>query len=170
MAPTILERAGDSRRKVYVPMNQVDIAFWSEIDYLYTHSLNSCTGVSIVSPKAGILAHIPPRPSPNQSGDLNLRNMLQRVINLYNQNRQYFSQSRSIIVLGVWNNEPSSADQVRVVRLILGQLGLPIRAVDYNVLGVAAARPTGYTSMVIASNGDGHWPTVYVNEQAIGYH
>ncbi|KAH0842988.1 hypothetical protein AYO21_03298 [Fonsecaea monophora] len=174
MAPTIYQHAQTNDRTIYVPMNRVDIAFWSRTDYLYTDSLNGCTAVIIISPHAGILAHIAPRPSGAElnrvnaeDGDRNLREKMQQVIDLYNANRYYFQDARTRVVVAVYRYSIALPTTVNTIDAILNHLRLPIRTNHYDVLEPNSQRPFGHTYIVIASRGSGYWPTLYVNERMV---
>jgi len=85
-------------------MNGIRLAFWPPTRHLATKNLNACTAVGIVSPYAGILAHIPPLPdmmsyTPTACLD-HARRFMQAITHLVVDNAASFPRpgSRSFVV------------------------------------------------------------------------
>lgn len=149
---------------IWVLMNQAEIAYWpprGRTHYLATEGLNGCTGVAITSPHAGILAHIAPL------GNRNFYAIMQSVINLYNEHRQFFPTAQSLIVAAVYNRAPALPDVVETTRRALEHIGLAVRITYYDVLDHGQLRSPGQTSIVIEARGDGSMPTMYVNDRVV---
>ena len=163
----------NSHEPIYTPMNEVKIAFWSEHRRLITDRLNGCTGVAIISPTAGILAHIPPRPdmslSDPRAGTQNLNRILQDMINLYNANRRHFDHGHSFIVAGIHQNIVAVPDALHTAQVVVHRLHLPFAVKYYQVLEASQPRAAGQTSIVIEGT-VGQWPRVYVNNEEFRYH
>lgn len=164
--------------KIIVPMNRVAIAFWpseTSVKYLATGGLNGCTGIVIVSPRAGILAHIAPLPpgstqqtldrNPNTSVD-NARVLLQAIIDLYQNNRDKFDISQTYVVAGVFNNSPAMPDVIRMIQQLFARLQLPVIWKSYPVLS-EGLRPEGYSSTVVHAKHRGTMPDVYINDRRV---
>lgn len=166
-------QARADHEKIIVPVNQVRIAIWpplTTIRYLATAALNSCTGVVIVSPEAGILAHIAPLPpgttqqhlnqNPNVA-NVNARSLLQAVANLYQANRSMFATSQTYVVAGIFGDRPAMPDVIRMINQFFANLRLPVIWKSYPV--VIGRRPEGYSSIVVHAERPGTMAVVYVN-------
>ncbi|KAK1045596.1 hypothetical protein LTR74_018105 [Friedmanniomyces endolithicus] len=169
MAANIIDRVRGLPDTVLVNMNEVKIAFWppsGPTRVLATEGLNGCTGVGIISRHAGILAHIAPLPPVEtwsgltDPGKQNLILKLQAVINLYNTYRHYFPQAESFVVIAYHLGSVANAEADRVVRAVLGRLGLSITTRLYNVLEAGTDRASGRTAIVIVAAVQGVMPVV----------
>lgn len=164
--------------KIIVPMNQVRIAFWppeTAVKFLATGGLNSCTGVAIISPQAGILAHIAPLPpgstqrtleqNPNASVD-NAVALLRAVAGLCRANQDKFGTNQTYVVAGIFNNSPAMPDVVRIMQPFFVNLRLSVIWKRYPVVS-EGARPEGYSNIVVHAERPGTMPKVYINGQRI---
>ncbi len=156
-----------------VHQNDVQIAFWppeTDVRYLVTGALNSCTAVAIISPTAGILAHIAPLPDGTtmiepgtNPGPAHVISLLQRLAALFVANRDEFNPRETWVIAGVWNNRPSMDDGIRLTNGVLGQLGLTPSWRSYSVIPPRGQRAEGQTSVVVHAYQEGVMPRVYVN-------
>ncbi|KAK3616233.1 hypothetical protein LTR56_026094 [Elasticomyces elasticus] len=164
--------------KTVVSMNRVEVAFWppeTAVKYLATGGLNSCTGVAIVSPQAGILAHIAPLPpgstqstldqSPNASVD-NARVLLRAIADLYRSHQDKFGTSQTYVVAGIFNNSPAMSDAIRIIQQFFSNLQLPVIWKSYPVV-TEGLRPNGYSNIVVHAEHLGAMPRVYINDQQV---
>lgn len=158
---------------VQVLQNAAQIAYWPPYGttrVLATSGLNGCTALGIVSPLAGILAHIAPL-SDGQSatsddddpGKRNLINLVQAVIDLYNQNRAYLAVAQSFVVVAIYGGSTALPEHRQTIQAVLQRLGLPCIVKEYNVLETGTPRAPGETSVVIVSDGLRNMPAVFVN-------
>lgn len=166
---------------IQVPQNQIRIAFWPPAGHtrvLQTAGLNGCTAVGIISPTAGILAHIAPilnvqsllaagHSTTNDPGRVNLSMLLQVVISTYNQYRTHFSSGRSFILLAMHGGDLALPEHRAITNAVLQRLQLPIVITYYNTIALGVPRPEGVTQVDIVSDGGGGMPVVYVNGQVI---
>lgn len=156
-----------------VQQNDVQIAFWppeTTVRFLVTAALNACTAVAIISPKAGILAHIAPLPNGTTTiapgtnpGPEHVRGLLRRLASLYLNNRSKFDPSETWVIAGIWNNQPAMADGIRLINAALTQLGLTATWRNYSVIPQGQPRREGETSVVIHTYQPGVMPRIYVN-------
>lgn len=160
--------------RIIVPVNQVKIAFWppeTHIRYLATGFLNSCTALAIISPQAGILAHIAPIAPGSTTQSLeqtpnaalaNARPLIAAVAQLYRAHQSKFNPSQTIVVAGIFNGNPAMADVIRMISAFATQLALPVTWKSYNVT-TAQDRPEGHTSVIIYAAQVGSMPIVYMS-------
>lgn len=180
MPPTFQQILGLlPHEKTIVATNDVGGAFWppeTAVKYLATGFLNACTGIVIISPLAGILAHIAPLPpgstreslarNPNAAVQ-NAQNLLRNVAQLYNANRAKFSSTQTIVVAGIFDNSPAMGQVIHVINAFFANLGLPIIWQSYPVLNADTRRPFGYSSIIIHAATRGATPIVYLNSVRI---
>ncbi|KAL1587584.1 hypothetical protein WHR41_03851 [Cladosporium halotolerans] len=158
---------------VAVPQNDVRIAFWppeNKVRFLVTGALNACTAIAIISPKAGILAHIAPLPNGTTTiapgtdpGPGHIQGLLRRLATLYLSNRVHFNPTETWVVAGIWNNQPAMADGIRLMNAALTQLQLTAIWRNYPVMPRGQSRREGETSVVIHAYQEGMMPRVYIN-------
>lgn len=117
---------------VLVLQNEVKLASWlprAPTKWLATEELNGCTGVAIISPHAGILAHIAPVPTlasvstgRNDPGRENLTAKLQEVIYLYNRFRQFFAANQGHVVAALFGGTQALPEAIRMATGVLYRL------------------------------------------------
>lgn len=168
----------------FVPMNGVGFADWppeSHIQFLVTSGLNGCTGVAIVSPKAGILAHIAPLPldwtyeklraNPNL-GQENLDTRLREISNLLRVHGAKFDPAETYVFAGIYPDPntraptPGQPETIRRINQFMSALRLPIIWKSYPVLPTTQSRPDGYSTIVVHAYAQGRMPKVYFNDTA----
>lgn len=165
----------DQDRIVRVEVNDVRMAVWppnQTTQFLVTANLNACTAIAIISPTAGILAHIPPLPTniseetlrenPN-IGMWNVHRLVASLHNIYTANIAHFRDSRTFVVAGIFRQEPAMADAIRHINTYLQNLSLPVTWRSYPVVETGN-RPEGFTSVVIWAETEGEMPAVFIND------
>lgn len=177
MAPNKIDQVRYEAQTVLVQQNEVKIAFWKprgQTKWLATEGLNGCTGVAIISPYAGILAHISPVPSMassstgrNDPGQENLFAKLQLVISLYNTYKPFFTSSEGYIVAAVFRGTHALPQAIQTARAVLGRIGVQPAVHNYDVLAPGTTRASGQTSIVIEAGALGAMPKIFVNDVAI---
>lgn len=171
-----MPRSNTQSHTIQVAQNSIQIAYWpphGTTRVLATSGLNGCTALGIVSPQAGILAHIALLPDASalnreqDPGKRNLINLVQAAIDLYTRNRAYFQITQSFIVIAMYAGSTALPEHQRTILAVLQRLGIPCIVKEYNALEPGAPRPPGYTSVSIVSDGAGNMPTVYVNDSVL---
>jgi hypothetical protein len=182
MSPTFDQILRDHLHEtVLVEVDTVRIVFWSpatNIRYLATGALNSCTAFAIISPRAGILAHILPLPHGSTAESLRadpmshqaaaryVHRILQETGRLYNTWRILFNPSETYAVAGkIGDRAYASSAAVGLIRSLTEELGIPLKLEEYDVIFDGRPRETGRTSIVIDAATPGQMPAVYVNNQ-----
>ncbi|TKA65155.1 hypothetical protein B0A55_10978 [Friedmanniomyces simplex] len=125
---------------IEVQQNDVQIAFWppeSTVRYLVTGALNTCTAIAIISPRAGILAHIAPLPNGTTGiqpgtdpGPVHVRGLLTTLTTLFMDNQDKFDPSETWVIAGIWNNRPAMEDGIRLTNAVLTRLRLTPSPMD----------------------------------------
>lgn len=168
-----MSQSQNQSHTIQVPQNGVRIAYWpphGTTRVLATSGLNGCTALGIISPQAGILAHIAPIPEGQSTatgnddpGKRNLIRLVQAVIDLYNRNRAYFPEAQSFVVVAMYGGSTALPEHRQTIQAVLQRLGLRYIVKEYNVLAPGTPRSPGETSVAIVSDGTGRMPTIYVN-------
>jgi hypothetical protein len=126
-------------------MGEVTMAvFDHETRFVQTQDLNGCSAVVIVSPKACIVAHIPPLPSYTVDpyiGDSNARYMMERVRSNFVDNHHLFRDCHSWIIVATWGGQLALPEQASILEATIDQqLAIPRRTVTYTALPRGAPR------------------------------
>ncbi|KAK1087305.1 hypothetical protein LTR33_001125 [Friedmanniomyces endolithicus] len=155
---------------IRVPQNAVQIAYWpphGTTRVLATSGLNGCTALGIISPQAGILAHIAPIPGGQSAttgnddpGKRNLIRLVRAVIDLYNRNRTYFPVAQSFVVVAMYGGSTALPEHRQTIQAVLQRLGLSCTVKEYNVLDAGTPRSPGETSVAIVSDEGADAPPV----------
>lgn len=143
-------------------MNGINSARWSsQLQFLATEGLNSCTAVAVISEWGGILAHVGP-------GDDNVRNLMQEVVKQYRVGEQHglFPPAAGVVIAAVYRERLALRDAVTTMRKILEKLGLSVRYEEYRVREQGEARPTGQYSLIIHGR-SGLKPQVYFDDKLL---
>lgn len=160
-----------------VRQDEVKMVQWpprTSVRYLVTGALNSCTAIAIISPKAGILAHIAPLPDGTtriepgtNPGRAHVTGHLNNLTTLYTNNRDKFDPSETWVIAGIWNNSPAMADGIRLANITLQRLGLQASWRQYPVIARGQPREEGRTAVVVYAHQQGAMPIVYVNNARV---
>lgn len=117
-----------------VPMHEVAFVRFSRHPAVGTAGLGSCSVVAIVSDRAVILAHIPPRPDAGtedrDAGGANVLRMMGQVRRHFHDRYNYFANAGGRIVCAIYAGEVALPDQVAIMDEQLRQLGL-VPSVEY---------------------------------------
>ncbi|KAI9694258.1 MAG: hypothetical protein M1820_009061 [Bogoriella megaspora] len=172
MAQTLYQRIRLDPNVAWVNVNRVGITWWpphGTSSYLATYALNGCTGVAIVSPQAGILAHVAPLDPNNPQGPAteNLRQRMQEMVYHFNTNIAYFTTSQSMVLAAVHERAEALPDAIDSITRTLAQLGLPLFIRGYPVIPAGTPRPPGTTAIVIQPRTPAQMPLIYVNDQIV---
>ncbi|KAL2758680.1 hypothetical protein ACRALDRAFT_1061821 [Sodiomyces alcalophilus JCM 7366] len=167
MEPQYFERTfrrGLTAGAAIVEMQEVGFVQFSQFIGIGTRDLGSCSVVVIVSHNAAILAHIAPRSNANptdiHAGDINARQMMRRVQQVFHDNRDYFTTSAGHMLCAIFAGRIALPDQLEIIRQHLYQLGLQPSIDHYHVpsdgrqgrgtvmiLGPRHARTPGYVEV-----------------------
>ena len=169
-----LARARNSRAAIHVPRGGMEVAIFppgGPYHYLWTDHLNSCTAVAIVSPQANFLAHITPTGDADNSRRAAER-LLRGMVSGYRNNESAFASSRTYIFVAIFTDEDgrrvAMPQHVQMaIHALQNTLQLPLRQIQYDVLGETAPRPLGWSSVVIEFAGERHMPNVYLNDRLV---
>lgn len=170
MAISRFHAAIDDGQTHEVGMNQAQLVIFgkSNIKAIGTQHLNGCTAVAVVSPFAAILAHILPQPYPTTDSSVATRNLQARmteVLTLYQQNRAYFPQDSTSLVVGArFGGVTALPDQLDMINHLLRENGLTVFQKEYNVTEGRHKTAAQGTVFIDARSGT---PVVYVEDQHI---
>ncbi len=173
---SVLHQAYQTQDLSMVPMDRVKFLSFTTGNQprcLGTMNLNSCTAVAIVSRSGAILAHIAPRPSdgdPMQAtGDMHVRRMMHKMMELLMAHRSHFSNSNqgiySVVVYGMYMGEIALYDQVMKIGGRLQAWGFPPRYVPYQVLEPYEGR--GAAKGTVLVDGRNQVPVVWVEDNLV---
>lgn len=177
--PYAAARRGTARHTVEVPQNDVQMVSWppeTQVRFLVTGHLNSCTAVAIISPKAAILAHIAPLPNDTTNdhlranprlGEQHVTYMMQRLAALYSGNLSKFERRETYIVAGIYSNRPSMESGIQIINNGLRILGLRPDWKQYDVLPSPQRQTWDQTSVVIFAETLGEMPRVTINNMVV---
>lgn len=168
MASTF-DRLRNSRETVVVLMNEAKIALfppYSPIKNLITEGLNGCSGIVIISPYAGILAHIPPIPRATTDPTAGMRNVnlvMARVEQMYRENLRYFPTTHTWTVAAMYQSSIALQEQVTAISTVLTRLGLSPRMVTYDVVRPGMTRTPDKGTIIITAIAQGQFPIVMLD-------
>ncbi|OIW30515.1 hypothetical protein CONLIGDRAFT_668507 [Coniochaeta ligniaria NRRL 30616] len=168
----LLTRLEEDGQVMIVPMGEVYPVDFQTTPAIGTSGLGSCSVAAIVSAYGAILAHIPPRPlSPAPeadpyAGDNNVRAMMQRVRELYEENEHYFPFANTVVVCAVYNGEVALPDQMGIMQEAFRDMGLESATHTYNVPGDRTLPGQG-TVIVVSSFLHEETAGIYVEDNLV---
>lgn len=164
------DRAVVAGRAMPVPMGRVRcLVFTPQLSAIGTKDLGACSVVTITSPEAAILAHIPPLPAATtdpQAGDRLVRAMMEQVLALYNGHKSKFPAANTYIICAAFQGRVGLPDQQRIMMERVRSLNISVRCLYYPV-PVNTTRLGHGTVLIDSSERRGLMPAVYVEDNLV---
>ena len=169
---SLLAQAEAADRVLVVPMGGVEFIPFSLKSSGGTRDLAGCSVVIIASQYGAIIAHIVPRPPTahpmdTTAGDRNVKAVMNRVGELYEERRNYFPSAETYSIFAVFDGKIALNDQKRIIEEKIGTLGL---APFNTCLYITPRDPmnAGHGTAFVDSSGRGNrYPHVYVEDRLV---
>ncbi|KZF20272.1 hypothetical protein L228DRAFT_249948 [Xylona heveae TC161] len=135
-----------------------------------TAGLNGCSVVTIISPLAAILAHLPPHPGRDwhdpYAADRHVEAKMNELINLYRHVREYFRpENTTWVISAMFDGQVALPDQREIIENKLREAGLTSTRSTYMVVDATLFQGPGQGTVFVDARGG---PSiVYVGDRAL---